>query len=169
MEHQLFMVIKKELTMKTRKILFVFAIFLFAVIMLCCDRAGDLSEHETEEFYEELQQDVEKGEFWNLDAVYLHRSKEISDDLSLLRLSIETIFLKDEQKSNEYGRWFSKKSFCKVYTTQCNLTLQENETGYVIEKLTIAKYYKNNSYKIWLYYRQDEAGSEAQYIEVVLQ
>lgn len=156
--------------MKPQKTVCIIGAIVFALCSLCCERIHNLSEKETNDLYVELKQDVQSGVIWTLEPTYFHQENELADNLEFLKSATNKVLSQEDCFTNESGMWYDKKSYCKIYTVQCQLPLQEEGRTYTVEKLTIAKYYNNGSYKIWLYYRGDVPEEEMNhYIEVVMQ
>ena len=153
--------------MKVSKKAIILITIVFILFSLCCDRTGNLTEKETKDLYVELKQDIQSGRIWTLEPTYFHKESDLKDHLGFLKTAMDTTLSQEDHFTNESGIWYSRKSESKVYSVQCQLPVEAEGSTFTIEKLTIAKYYNNGNYKIWLYYQGEEPKAETSYIEVV--
>lgn len=155
--------------MKGKKAIGLIAILLAAACMLCCARVGELSEQETAALHTEIKTDVNGDACWSLVPTYFQEDAQIEDSVAFLRSASEAIFAHEELISHSFGIWYSKKSFSKALTIVCAVPMQWGETAYILDELTVAKYYANGTYKFWLSFRRTGEEAGARSIEVLMQ
>ena len=152
-----------------RKTFFILAAVVSILLLLAaCDQKGDLTQKEVQQLHAELQEDVRSGKLWNDEkrATYFHSDEEIEDNFIFLKTCVTEVLVNtdNEQFENEYGIWFSRRSYCKSYVAICSIQVQYNDADYTITELHIAKYYSSGGYKIWIYYTNNASGT-SHYIE----
>ncbi len=148
-----------------KKIIIVLLSIYIIVCNISCDKVGNLNEEETKQIYAEIKEDVQTGRLWDLKPLYWHEDKDIKDNLSFLQLAIGTVYDNENLILSKFGGWYSKKSYCKLIRIICEVPYSEGNGEYIIDDLTIAKYYKYGNYKIWLHYHESNSDNESKYIE----
>ena len=151
-----------------RKIVFyTLSILSLIVLLICCDRVGNLSYDESTQLYNLIKQDIEEGKLWEQETSFLHHETDLKDETAFLRMAVETVFDNEKLNKDIYGGWFDNKD-CQIIRIVCQVSIFQNETNYIIDELQIAKYINSDMYKIWLYYHRNEGSSKSKYIEVVM-
>lgn len=155
--------------MKRKKLILLLVAISITALFLCCDRIENLSEKKTEALYSELKKDIQVGGLWNLEQAYFHQEKDLPDNFSFLRSSVETVFENEDLISGTYGAWYGSESSCKVLRLVCQTPFYNGEQNYIIDELIISKYYDHEKYKFELNYHAEEEEAQSHYIEVFFQ
>lgn len=155
--------------MRRAKYSFILSILLCTVFLCCCEKIGDLSEKETEDFFFEIQQDIEKGEFWGWEPIVFHSEKNIKNEIQFLQSSMEFVFRQEEIQSQTNGIWYDSKQYCKILDAQCELSYLYDGIEYTLDRVNVAKYYNRDCFKIELDFYENANKLEMKYIEVLFQ